>query len=1198
MGFSRFQKSILFTAFAWLLMVLPQHALAIKIEEAMRALQERHLLCYGVDEPMPWPNRQIDNANPGEFPPDGFYAEDMRDPVRAAYLVDVLKRHLDGAYFWDNVLAPEVETLNGYEGWFPPMLEIGSHNLPGLITASNYIQSFQTIAKIIMGMRFYLEYPSMRDYNQVAVTSAAPTTQQAWSNLQTMNFRNDFAPQVTEYKRWIDDEGQISENVFRSTSQDDAVKIIIGSKFASARALRNARLKADLSRFKSGSAEAFLKYQASSEGNILPPPHPHGVRRFGSIGSMPIDQSSSSSGIVPNSEISPQRYVSLPGTGHWGWSLGDPVSFESWILIRPDFNHTISEFDGQEEEDCESCSTGNCSLGSGSFRLDKRDGVADIRFDLGRDSAGDRGISMGLKFAAPAAQNYTTANLNLFGTSGAVLIKDAVENPRQLKAPEVTADVVTLSSSKYQIKFYKPSQVSASINASGVYTFSGSPFQTWTIENPSAEDISSLKLTETSGSLSISQEITWIFGSDGSKETIFTSGNGLKKESSKTTTDVNGDRVQTYTVMNADNSIAYKEENTFHVFPWSEEQIKKVVDPAGAKLTTTWSYYEDSSDVSNYKNLKQVVQPSGYWEKYTYDTYGRVIKTVSQFKNNSTTSAETSNRVFETVYADGDPAITVIEKLQGQEISRRYTVYRPGETRVIQAHTPTATWDDPKNLVTITKTLLGTEFQGEVESIQHPDGTLTTFSYSKSGNQKTVTTQTGAASGGSVTDGTRTVAVSRLDGTRLSEHQYDISSGVLISSEIVTKQDDFGRPTTIQYLDGTTSSKSYGCCGLESETDREGITTTYIYDDLKQVKSFTRAGITTLYSYDANGNVLTTTRKGSDNSSIVVSTRTYDQTGRLKSDKNALNNTTTFVESKDSSGQTLRTTTDPLGNKVTDTFFKDGSLRYQKGTAAHPIQMDYGATTSNETFEKQIFLGAAGETTEWATSYRDFLGRVNRRVMPGSAIERNYFNNQGQLIKQTDPDGVTTLYQYNSRGEIFRTAVDMNKNGSIDLSGTDRITETTRSVISSGASGRGTAVLRTTQKVYTSDGASSTREVSVLDQSVDGLQTWSTVAGVTTHSRTFFDSPEVRRIVTTQPDGTVSTQTFNQGRLSTAVTQNPATGVLSSFSYAYDAHGRQKSISDVRTGATTLTYDSGDRLKTVKTPVPSSGQSGQTTTFY
>jgi RHS repeat-associated protein len=1186
MKFTAFRsKFSLFPLLVFLLMGFALPAQAIKIEEAMRVLQERHYLVRG--EYLVWPARHADFQVPPSFPPDGFYVSDLGDAQRAAFLVRELRAALNMSPALGFFFANE-NALEGSE----ESLSVGLENLPpasSVTNAENYREHFDLIAKKLCDLRFLLRYADPvitsrkgMDFSQDGYSweSILACFQSKWKITPSAHhFRNCEFSHV---------EG------FTTTEQGLRIGSIVGGSPSGLLAdTIHGSIMVRMPSTAVSKVVVFAKFNHTLPGGTYPyfPPSRYGSpepNKFRKIGVGARVE------MTANDDIERQASV-LPVAQSWevsGWLL-----FDAKALVEPTFEHYITNCAG-DANDCAPCSAGSCNVGSGSPEAKATDGLGSLKFDLGRDISGERGVSLGLTLFGPSADNYSPAALTAKTGEGTALIRDANQAVRQLKAPEATADVVTVSANKYQIKFYKPSQVSANPNSSGFHTFSGSPFRTWTIENPNTATTDNVKLTETSGSQNIAHQYTWVIGADGSKETILSNGNGLRKESSKTSKNASGDRVQTFTVMNADNTVVYKEENTFHVFPWGEEKIKRVVDPAGAKLTTTWSYYDDSSDASNYKNLKQVVQPSGYWEKHTYDTYGRVIKTVSQFKNNSTTSADASNRVVTTIYADGDPAITVIEKLQDKEISRRYTVYRPGETQEIQAHAPGAAWNDSKNLVTITKTLLGTEFQGEISSIRHPDGTLTTYQYSKSGNQKTVTTQTGAASGGSVVDGNRRVTVSRLDGTRLSEHQYDISTGILLSSEIVTQQDDFGRPTTIQFLDGTTATKVYGCCGLESETDREGITTTYIYDDLKRVKSSTRAGITTLYSYDANGNVLTATRKGSDNSSIAVSTRTYDQVGRLKSDKNALNNTTTFAESKDSSGQTLRTTTDPLGNKVTDTFFKDGSLRYRKGTATHPIQMDYGATTSNETFEKQIFLGPSGETTEWATSYRDFLGRISRAVRPGSATERSYFNNQGQLIKQTDADGVTTLFQYNARGELEYTALDMNKNGVIDFSGTDRITQITRTVLPGSASGRGTTVYRTTQKVYTQNGATSTRDITVVDESVDGLQTWSTMAGLTTHTRTFFDSPGVHRVVTTQPDGTVSTQTFTHGRLSTAVTQNPATGVLSSFSYAYDAHGRQKSITDVRTGTTTLTYDSGDRLKTVKTPVPATGQSAQTTTFY
>ena len=104
---------------------------------------------------------------------------------------------------------------------------------------------------------------------------------------------------------------------------------------------------------------------------------------------------------------------------------------------------------------------------------------------------------------------------------------------------------------------------------------------------------------------------------------------------------------------------------------------------------------------------------------------------------------------------------------------------------------------------------------------------------------------------------------------------------------------------------------TYNCCGVESRTDREGITTSYTYDDLKRVTAETRAGITTLTSYDAEGRALTVTRQGSDGSQIVTSRNQYDLAGRQTSSTNALQRGTTYAYSTDANGHEVRTTTNP-----------------------------------------------------------------------------------------------------------------------------------------------------------------------------------------------------------------------------------------------------------------------------------------------
>ncbi len=48
----------------------------------------------------------------------------------------------------------------------------------------------------------------------------------------------------------------------------------------------------------------------------------------------------------------------------------------------------------------------------------------------------------------------------------------------------------------------------------------------------------------------------------------------------------------------------------------------------------------------------------------------------------------------------------------------------------------------------------------------------------------------------------------------------------------------------IDYDDGSFELTSYGCCGVDSRTDRDGITTSYSYDALKRLATETRAGVT------------------------------------------------------------------------------------------------------------------------------------------------------------------------------------------------------------------------------------------------------------------------------------------------------------------------------------------------------------------
>ena len=76
---------------------------------------------------------------------------------------------------------------------------------------------------------------------------------------------------------------------------------------------------------------------------------------------------------------------------------------------------------------------------------------------------------------------------------------------RQVNAPQALADIVTDNAFAYEIRFYFPSQVGAL--SGGVHQVSGSPFVTWTIQNPDASTNTYNRLQITQAPLALVQKL-------------------------------------------------------------------------------------------------------------------------------------------------------------------------------------------------------------------------------------------------------------------------------------------------------------------------------------------------------------------------------------------------------------------------------------------------------------------------------------------------------------------------------------------------------------------------------------------------------------------------------------------------------------------------------------------------------------------
>jgi len=243
-----------------------------------------------------------------------------------------------------------------------------------------------------------------------------------------------------------------------------------------------------------------------------------------------------------------------------------------------------------------------------------------------------------------------------------------------------------------------------------------------------------------------------------------------------------------------------------------------------------------------------------------------------------------------------------------------------------------------------------------------------------------------------------------------------------------------------------------------------------------------------------------------------------------------------------------------MGCRVLDSEYYD---YVNRGDGFFFIRPESSGVENGELYTKVV---PTGVETQWTKSYTDFLGRTYKSVYADDTASPLFYNQKGQLVKQLDPAGRATLYQYGDKGELAKSAVDMNGNGVID-DGADKVTNYSNSV--TGGVRRQTV---TQNNVV----------VSVSDTSLNGLSSSQTSFGRTTSSSTVLNGNGSKTVTATNPDGSTVTQNYQNGLLMSSVHS-----VLGTTTFTYDAHGRLASTSQT-TGnglqATAYSYNANDQV--------------------
>lgn len=272
---------------------------------------------------------------------------------------------------------------------------------------------------------------------------------------------------------------------------------------------------------------------------------------------------------------------------------------------------------------------------------------------------------------------------------------------------------------------------------------------------------------------------------------------------------------------------------------------------------------------------------------------------------------------------------------------------------------------------------------------------------------------------------------------------------------------------------GATTSITYNGQLKTSETDEAGRTVSYTYDAAGRVLTSTVAAsgdipaLTTKFSYDAAGNV-TEQRVGWGLSEQLVSTKTFDDAGRVASETPAGLGTTSH--SYNVTNRT-HTTTRPDGSTVIETMQLDGRPLSVTGTGTVAKFFTHGAQASPRRYWTKVELGYSG-SPRWSTSYKDVLGRDVRVDSPAfggalSLVKESIYGDadvgqppggaygRGKVTKTTQStlagssltlNLAPTLMLYDESGRMVRGVLSVDGNNSADLSGPDRVNDITETV--------------------------------------------------------------------------------------------------------------------------------------------------------
>ena len=585
------------------------------------------------------------------------------------------------------------------------------------------------------------------------------------------------------------------------------------------------------------------------------------------------------------------------------------------------------------------------------------------------------------------------------------------------------------------LSWFAPAQVS--VDASGNYTTSGEPYKTSTCLTTIANGVETTTVTRQQAGLPAHTETRT---DDGSTVTVI---KGSGEEA------IIHAWENTYPEVGLMQIVETVRKGSADAAPASCScERRKLTEGGWLTISRTEGYGTELARTTTYDYnekflVSRINRPDGGYAEYAYDADGRVTQEISPWGNggkqrtryvyNANSSRFYDNRPIK-VYTDYQEAgsnswlnIKVVDYTyeDSAAVERTTAVTHIAGTSQLQTTIEESYGEQPAYAYAAGKP----KFSQDVSGVQTYHEYEATTLHNAVHKHTSVTKANGALV---AAQSRMTEEFIAADGTTSFE-QESIWNGTewLLLNSTAYEYDEQQRVVKTTHGNGRFSTATWMCCGRLSETNEDGITTTYGYNSAHQLVETIRSEVKdgdvivtpetiTTYTRDAAGRTITTRR---DIGAMTTTESTeYDILGRVTRQTDTLGRVMTTAYSAD--GLTT-TTTSPAGATMITLRNADGSTARISGTAQRELHYSYTrngnnlATTvslPNGSILSQSITNGNGQTIVTATP----------NTLGGFIYTRSEYNAKDQLTKQYQDTGsntattAPTLYEYDSFGNVVK----------------------------------------------------------------------------------------------------------------------------------------------------------------------------------